>query len=107
MDIQPALVYPKCKDMILRYDSTKIVSTRLDPLDDISSWFTGLRSRGFVGDLLKEIHGFNNRDKINRVSKAISSHTENAVNLLSQGFSSSTDVSFLPIYYTLLNIAKL
>lgn len=93
--------------MILRYDSTKIVRTPLDPLDDISSWFTGLRSRGFVGDLLKEIHGFNDRAKIKRASKAISSHAENAVNLLSQGFSGSTDVSFLPIYYALLNIAKI
>ncbi len=93
--------------MILRYDSTKVVSTRLEPLDDIISWFTGLRSKGFVGDLLKEIHGFNDRDKINRASKAISSHAENAVNLLGQGFSGSTDVSFLPIYYALLNIAKI
>ena len=93
--------------MILRYDSTTIVSTRLDPLSDISSWFTGLRSRGFVADLLKNIHGFNDRDKINRASKAISSHAENAVNLLGQGFSGSIDVSFLPIYYALLNIAKI
>src|SRR3990167_2882661 len=93
--------------MVLRYDSTKIVTTRLDPLSDISSWFAWLRSKGFVGDLLKEIHGFSDRNKINKASKAISSHAENAINLLGQGFSGSTDVSFLPIYYALLNIAKI
>lgn len=93
--------------MILRYDSTKIVSTRLDPLSDVSSWFAGLRSRGYVDDILKEIHGFNNRTEINRASKAISSHAEDAVNLLEQGFLSLPDVSFLPIYYALLNIAKI
>ena len=93
--------------MILRYDSTKIVSTRLDPLSDISSWFAGLRSRGYVDDILKEIHGFSIKTEIDRASKAISSHAEDAVNLLEQGFLGLPEVSFLPIYYALLNIAKI
>jgi hypothetical protein len=93
--------------MIFRYDSIKIVRSRLNPLSDFCTWFAGLRSKGLVADLLKETHGFSDRNKIRRASNAVATHAENAVNLLGQGFSGLPDVSFLPIYYALLNIAKI
>ena len=94
-------------DQILRYDSLRKSFSRIDPMLDISSWISGLRSRGYVSDLLKEKHGFTDLKKINKASKAISSHAEDSMNLLSQGMSGPIETSFLPIYYSLLNLSKM
>ena len=95
------------KEIILRYDTKKIVSTRLDPLNDVCTWFAGLRSKGYVADILRENHGFHNKSEINKASQSISCHAEYAVNLLNQGFLGLPEVSFLPIYYAFLNVAKI
>jgi hypothetical protein len=63
--------------------------------------------QGFVADLLREIHGFTSTHEIKRASDAVATHAENTVNLLGQGFSGVPDVSFLPIYYALLNVSKI
>lgn len=92
--------------MLSRYDSIKTVSSKLDPIEDILNWVAGLRSNGYVSDLLKDIHEFNVSDEIKIASRAITAHAENTVNLFEQGFSSPKDVSFLPLYYAMLNLAK-
>lgn len=93
--------------MLSRYDSINIVSSKLDPIEDILNWVAGLRSNGYVSDLLKDIHEFSISNEIKIASIAITAHAENTVNLFEQGFSSPKDVSFLPLYYAMLNLAKI
>lgn len=93
--------------MLSRYDLVKSVSSNLNPIEDILNWIAGLRSNGYVSDLLKDTHGFSVSNEIKIASKAITAHAENTVNLFEQGFSSPKDVSFLPLYYAMLNLAKI
>lgn len=92
--------------MILRYDSNKIVTTRLDPLDDLISWIEGLRSQEYVSDLLKEKHSFTSPAETRESAKAIVNHAKYAVDFLRQGLSAPADICFLPIYYAFLNLLK-
>lgn len=93
--------------MLSRYDLIRTVRSKLDPIEDFLNWVAGLRSNGYVSDLLKDIHGFSVSNEIRKASKAITAHAENTVNLFEQGFSSPKDVSFLPLYYAMLNLAKI
>jgi hypothetical protein len=93
--------------MLSRYDSIRPVSSNLDPIEDFLNWVAGLRSNGYVSDLLKCIHGFSISTDIRIASKAITAHAKNTVNLFEQGFSCPKDVSFLPLYYAMLNLAKI
>lgn len=93
--------------MLSRYDSFTHVISNLDLIEDVLNWVAGLRSNGYVSDLLKDIHRFKASNEIKIVSRAITAHAENTVNLFEQGFSSPKDVSFLPLYYAMLNLAKI
>ncbi|MGB8951371.1 MAG: YaaC family protein [Candidatus Aminicenantales bacterium] len=92
---------------ICRYDKQTIVTTKVDPIEDICGWVSGLRSSGYASDLLKEIHGFADLQEIKDSTKAITSHAEHAVHLLHQGMAGPVDVSYLPLYYCMLNLAKI
>jgi hypothetical protein len=63
-----------------------------------------LRSKGYVSDILRKKHNISRNVAI--LAKAISAHAEQAVNLIEQGLSSQEEVSFLPLYYSMLNLAK-
>jgi len=93
--------------MILRYDNPIHVRTKIDPLTDICSWVSGLRSIEYTADILKEIHGFRISKDIRMSAKAISAHAEYAVNFLEQAWSGPRETVFLPTYYSLLNLAKI
>jgi len=93
--------------VIMRYDKNEIVHTTLDPLEDICSWIQGLRSKGYCDDILRNIHGFSNTREIKVASRAIATHAENSINLLNQAFCGPAKISFLPIYYSILNLAKI
>ena len=100
------IAYPQ-RRLIHRYDEYKTPITKLNPLEDYRNWVSGLRSKGYTADLLREIHGFNDAKEIALSAKAISAHAEHAVNLLQQAMSGPSDVSYLPIYYCMLNLAKI
>lgn len=95
------------KTLIHQYDSHKLVFTPLNPIEDISSWIGGLRSQGYVGDLMKEIHGINKSSEISRGTKLTKLYSENALGLLDQAYSGPAEVSFLPLYYCVLNLSKI
>jgi hypothetical protein len=91
---------------VLRYDETDLIVTDLDPIEDILNLITALKSTGFTSDLLRDIHGFTDSNEIKKTSKLISLHVENAVSLANQGFDGPPQTSFLPLYYSTLNLAK-
>lgn len=93
--------------MILRYDDIEPVITKLDPFEDVTNWFAGLRSKDLAAGILREAHGFGTTNEIGLSAKAISSHSIQATNLLDQALSGPKEVSFLPLYYALLNVVKI
>lgn len=93
--------------MILRYDNSIYARTQIDPLTDICSWVSGLRSIEYTSDILREIHGFMISKDIHMSAKAISAHAEYAVNFLEQAWFGPRETVFLPVYYSLLNLAKI
>lgn len=91
---------------ILRFDATETIKTDLDPIEDLLNFITTLKSTGFTSDLLREIHGFTNASEIKITSKLISLHVDNAISLANQGFDGPPHTSFLPLYYSTLNLSK-
>ena len=89
-----------------RYDEKSVVYSNLNPMEDVHFWIRGLRSKGLATDILREHHGVRDRSIKSR-SVAISRHAETAVNLLEQGFEGPIETSFLPLYYGMLNLAKI
>lgn len=95
------------KHRIFRYDEPQTVYTHHNPLEDILIWISGLNSRGHVSDLLQERHNLHRSTYLNRATQLISIFANNAIGLMDQGFSGPADVSFLPLYYAILNLSKI
>ena len=93
--------------MIARYDKINQVVASLDPLESILCWVKGLRSKGYVIDMLIEHHGFKTLESAKKRALLISEHAELATKYLDQGFNGPIEISFLPIYYGLLDLAKI
>ena len=91
---------------ILRYTETELIGTDLDPIEDLLNFITTLKSTGFTSDLLKETHGFTNSNEIRKTSKLIALHVDNAISLANQAFDGPAHTSFLPLYYSTLNLIK-
>lgn len=91
---------------MLRYDLTETIGTDLDPIEDILNLISVLKSIGFTSDLLRETHGFTDVKEIAKTSKLISLHVDNAIGLANQGFEGPAQTSFLPLYYSTLNLSK-
>lgn len=91
---------------IFRHDKVITIGTDLDPIEDILNFITALKSKGFTSDLLKEVHGFVSATEIKRTTELISSHIDNALGLAKQGFDGPAETSFLPLYYSSLNLIK-
>ncbi|EKD52654.1 MAG: hypothetical protein ACD_61C00282G0016 [uncultured bacterium] len=94
-------------ETLSRYDNVSIVRTKLDPIQDVLCWIGGLRSKGYVERILRDIHGYKIKSSIEPRALSISRHAETAVNLLNQGLNGPVETSFLPIYYGLLNLSKI
>lgn len=92
---------------IMRYDKYRLVGSNLNPLEDVLFWIRGLRSKGYVENILKEQHNIRGVGNVNKRTVAINRHADMAVNLLEQGFNSSVETSFLPLYYGLSNLSKI
>ncbi|HDZ26062.1 MAG TPA: hypothetical protein ENH65_06070 [Candidatus Aminicenantes bacterium] len=93
--------------IIARYEEISAVSTPLNPIDDLISWISGLASIGYTSDILRTIHKMAIQTQILSGARLISVHAENTIGLLDQAFSGSPDVSFLPLYYAILNLSKI
>ena len=92
--------------VISRYDQISLVSTPLNPIEDLLSWLAGLNSIGYTSDILRTVHSFSNTKEIHKCARLISLYTNNALGLTEQAYSGPSDVSFLPLYYAILNLSK-
>lgn len=91
---------------IHRYKSDEGVTTPLDPIEDVTSWISGLKSIGYASDILKEVHGFSSSSEIKTSAGLMALFSENSVGLLEQAYSGPPELSFLPLYYMILNLSK-
>ncbi len=91
--------------MIHRYDHVDHIQTPLDPLQDVISWVKGLRSEGYVKKVLKKKGDTEYRD-IEKSAQLISNHCDVSVSFIKQAFEGKDELSFLPLYYAILNISK-
>jgi len=91
---------------IFRYDKRELIGTDLDPIEDILNLITTLKSKGYTSDLLREVHGFSGVGEINKTAKLISLHIDNAIGLSEQAFEGTPETSYLPLYYSTLNLSK-
>lgn len=92
---------------LYRYPDYHIVVTRLDPLTDATQWIRGLCSEGYVQGLLAELHGLD-QQQVNESARAITAHARAAMDLFDLAFgTSSSQASYLPLYYALLNLSKI
>lgn len=91
---------------ILRHDKSETISTDLDPIEDILNLITTLKSSGYATDLLRETHGFTVNSEIKKTAKLIALHVDNAISLSQQAFEGTQETSYLPLYYSALNLSK-
>lgn len=93
--------------IIARYEEIYAVSTPLNPIDDLMSWISGLASVGYTSDILRTVHKMTINARILSGARLISVHAGNTIGFLDQAFSGPPDVSFLPLYYAVLNLSKI
>lgn len=91
---------------IFRHDRKEMIGSDLDPIEDILNLITTLKSRGYTCDLLRQKHNFTSVAEINKTSKLIALHVENALALSEQAYKGSHETCFLPLYYSTLNLSK-
>lgn len=92
---------------ITRYDEISESSTPLDPLEDAITWINSLRSRDYTLDVLKLAHGFPRNADTKRLVRSIKTYATHALGFLDQAYSGPSAVSFLPLYYVVLNLSKI
>lgn len=91
---------------LLRYDDIQAIGTDLDPIEDILNFISMLKSKGFTSNILRKVHNFTDDVEIECTAKLISLHVNNAIGLAQQAFYGPPEVSFLPLYYSTLNLSK-
>lgn len=87
-----------------RYVECTRVLTILDPFEDVLNWLSFMTIEGYVENLIRNVHNSVDCPRVRILS--IVDHMRFAVELIKQSQSSSTEISFLPAYYSLLNLAK-
>lgn len=92
---------------IVRYDDFRAAVTPLDPIEDASSWIASLRSQEYTSDVLRVVHEFKRNADIKRLARTIQTYSDNALSFLHQAYSGRARVSYLPLYYAILNLSKI
>lgn len=89
-----------------RYPETREVFTSLDPLEDVKCWISGLKSKRYLTEFVKDKHALQGRISLQERINAATAFIEIACEYLEQAHNSPQSVSFLPLYYAFLNLAK-
>ncbi len=90
---------------LLRYGNTALMSSALDPLEDMQCFVGALGSEDYLSDLLWARHGLSKRAAREK-SSAVQPYVEAAMSYLQQADAGPSDISFLPLYYALLNMMR-
>ncbi len=93
--------------VITRYNELSLVTSPLDPIEDVTSWICGLNSIGYTSDILAKVHGIAPAQTVRQCAQAVSQFASTAIGLLEQAFSGPSNLSFLPLYYAILNLSKI
>ena len=88
-----------------RYAETYGIRTQLDPLGDLFTLVQGFASHDYLQGILHERHGLSTGDARLRAG-VIAPHIKIAGDYIEQSQSGPRAVAFLPIYYAMLNLAK-
>ena len=93
--------------VLTRYNELSQVTSPLDPIEDVISWISGLNSLGYTSDILAKVHNIAPAQTVRQGAQAVSQFASTAVGLLEQAFSGPSNISFLPLYYSILNLSKI
>ena len=93
---------------LFRYDNLKMVTTSRDPLLGVLTWVKGVRSHTYLEGLIQDRHGsaLPAGVTVRQQADTARSHIALACDYLEQALGGYESVSFLPLYYGLLNLAK-
>ncbi len=91
---------------LLRYKETNVISTRLDVLEETMNYLSFFRSLEFTEDNLLKTHNIRNAAKRKILAKEIKEHISLSIDLANQAFNSKEELSYLPLYYSCLNLIK-
>lgn len=91
---------------ISKYPSEFLAISRLNHLDDALDLVSFLTAEDFVSEQLNQVHNKPKADS-RELAKRISSHAKLAKDYASLSISSNPEISFLPGYYAILNLAKI
>lgn len=89
-----------------RYPRSEVVYSKLNPLEDVMGWVEGLASPKYVKEVLVSNHSYPSLPDVRQRSEIIANFVSVACKYLEQADKGPKEVSFLPLYYACLNIAK-
>jgi len=90
---------------IHRYPNIKPIISMLDPMEDVTNLVDSLTASDYLQEVLIVEHHFSSKEAKAR-SKLIVPYVKIALSYLQQAEAGPPDVSFLPLYYALLNLSK-
>ncbi len=79
----------------------------MDKYGDVIGWIEGLRSRRYLSDLIEQFHSKNITDRPEILARKVTPFVEAALNYIEQANNGPAQVAFLPLYYAMLNLAKI
>lgn len=88
-----------------RYPETYDGSSLLDPFEDITTRLQSLTSSQYTEDLLANTRHLGHKNARKR-AKQIAPHVRTALHYVEQAMDGPREVAFLPIYYSMMNFAK-
>src|SRR6266496_149764 len=91
---------------VCRYEELNAVLSHLDPLTDVVTWLEYYSSVDYVTGLLTQRHGVALQAARQRAQR-VGPHARLAREYINQALTGPPDVSFLPIYYGMLNLLKI
>jgi len=91
---------------IHRYNNLNLVTSLLDPLEDVKCWVKGLTSTKYVEELLESRHTLAGSASVRERSNIIARFVNLGCKYLEQAEKGPPEISFLPLYYALLNLSK-
>ena len=92
--------------IISRYPEEEVAMSQLHHLDDALDTLTFLKAEDLVAEQLKSQHQMT-MSNAKRIAKRISSHANLAGQYATLSLNSPPEISFLPGYYCILNLAKI
>lgn len=89
-----------------RYQKENLITTRLDVLEDTMNYLSFFKSLDFTDDILYRVHNITDSRERKILATYIKEHVWLSIDLANQAFNSKEELSYLPLYYSCLNLIK-